>query len=324
MDGEAKGVGLDCPLVVYAQWGCKPHLTKRLFKYSIVQMQTRPSHGYDRLTVEPLAGALGAEVFGLDFSKPMDAQTIAEIKRAFNEHLVIFFRDQEASDDDLARFARYFGELAVLPPHRQKPGSLPALLVIDKQPQDNLVFGWEWHSDTTHLETPPLGSVLAARLLPPVGGDTLFANQYLAYDTLSEGMKRMLGPLKAVHSNGRILSTLEADDVLPPGEGFGSKLTNLSAVHPVVRTHPDTGKKALFVNTLHTERFQDMSIAESTPLLRFLYEHSTRPEFTCRFRWRAGSIAFWDNRCCQHLALDDYPGQRRLMHRVQVRGNRPV
>ena len=279
---------------------------------------------YTQITVRPIAGALGAEVSGVDFSREMTPGQIAEVKRAHNEHLVIFFRDQNPSDNDLARFAQYFGDLAVLPPHRQHPGSLPQLLVIDKKPEDALVFGWEWHSDTTHLEVPPLGSVLAAKVLPPVGGDTLFANQYMAYDTLSEGMKELLGGLRAVHSNGRILASLEADDVLAPSEGRDGKKATLSAVHPVVRTHPDTGKKALFVNTLHTERFENMSLEESAPLLQYLFTHSTRPEFTCRFRWQPGSIAFWDNRCCQHLALDDYPGQRRLMHRVQVRGTRPV
>jgi len=271
-----------------------------------------------------MAGALGAEIFDVDLSRELDAPTIEEIKHAYNQYLVVFFRDQQASDHDLARFARHFGELAVLPPHRQHPGSFPELLVIDKKPEDGLVFGWEWHSDTTHLPVPPLGSVLAARQLPPVGGDTLFANQYLAFDTLSEGMKAMLAGLKAVHSNSRILASLEVDDVLPPGHGLGNANGTMSSVHPVVRTHPDTGRKALFVNTLHTERFENMTIAESAPLLAYLYTHSTRPEFTCRFRWEPGSIAFWDNRCCQHLALDDYPGYRRLMHRVQVRGTKPV
>jgi taurine dioxygenase len=275
------------------------------------------------IIVRPLAGSLGAEVFGVNLSGELDPSTVAQIRRAFHEYLVIFFREQDASDNDLAHFARYFGELAVLPPHRQHPGSLPELLIIDKKPEDALVFGWEWHSDTTHLEIPPLGSVLAARILPPVGGDTLFANQYMAYDTLSDGMKTMLAGLRAVHANGHILASLEAEDVLAQGQGYGSH-TTLSAVHPVIRTHPETGKKALFVNSLHTERFEDMTVAESAPLLRFLFEHSTRPEFTCRFRWAPGSIAFWDNRCCQHLALDDYPGQRRLMHRVQLRGTKPV
>jgi len=280
--------------------------------------------GFKTIQVLPMAGALGAEVFGVDLSDEIPRDVLEEVKRAYHQFGVIFFRDQEVSDLDLARFARYFGDLAVLPPHRQHPGSLPELLVIDKKPETKLVFGWEWHSDTTHLEIPPLGSVLAAKLLPPVGGDTLFASQYLAYETLSDGMKHMLAGLKAVHSNGRILSSLEVDDVLAPGQGVGSNKTTISAVHPVVRTHPETGRKALFVNEMHTERFDGMTVAESAPLLRYLYEHSTRPEFTCRFRWAPGSVAFWDNRCLQHLALDDYQGHRRLMHRVQVRGTKPV
>ena len=279
---------------------------------------------FKTIRVVPTSGALGAEVFGVNLSEEISNEKLEEVTRAHHQFGVIFFRDLNVSDLDLARFARYFGELAVLPPHRQHPGSLPELLVIDKKPETKLVFGWEWHSDTTHLEFPPLGSVLAAKLLPTVGGDTLFANQYLAYETLSEGMKKMLDGMKAVHSNGRILSSLEVDDVLAPGQGVGSAKTTISAVHPVVRTHPATGRKALFVNEMHTERFDGMTIAESAPLLRFLYDHSTRPEFTCRFRWAPGSVAFWDNRCLQHLALDDYHGQRRLMHRVQIRGNKPV
>ena len=279
---------------------------------------------FQHIKVAPVAGALGAEVFGVDFTQPWQADVIAEIKRAHNENLVLFFRDQQASDEDLARFARNFGDLAVLPPHRQSPGSFPELLIIDKNPEDNLVFGWEWHSDTSHLPIPPMGSVLAAHTLPPYGGDTMFANQYMAYDTLSPGMKDLLGHLKAVHSNGRILATLEADDVLEPGQGWDGKHTTLSSVHPVVRTHPETGRKALYVNTLHTERFENMTVSESAPLLRYLYDHSTRPELTCRLRWQPGTIAFWDNRCSLHLALDDYPGQRRVMHRVQVRGTVPV
>lgn len=280
--------------------------------------------GFNTISVHPLSGAVGAEISGVSLSEPLSDGALKEVARAYHQFGVIFFRDQQVSDLDLARFAQYFGELAVLPPHRQHPGSLPELLVIDKRPETKLVFGWEWHSDTTHLEIPPLGSVLAAKILPSVGGDTLFANQYLAYDTLSDGMKSMLGGMRAVHSNGRILSSLEVDDVLAPGQGVGSGKTTLFAIHPVVRTHPVTGRKALFVNEMHTERFEHMTIAESAPLLRYLYDHCTRPEFTCRFRWAPGSVAFWDNRCLQHLALDDYQGQRRLMHRVQIRGTKPV
>jgi taurine dioxygenase len=279
---------------------------------------------YSRIDVKPLAGALGAEIFGVDLARPLDRPVVDEIRRASNEYLVIFFRDQVLTDEQLADFGRNFGELAPLPPHRQFPGKFPELLVIDKKPADKLVFGWEWHSDTTHLEVPSLGSILYSKIIPPVGGDTLFANQYLAYDTLSDGLKQLLGRMRAVHSNGRILMSLDEDAILPPATAAAAQHATMSSTHPVVRTHPETGRKALFVNELHTERFEGMTYEESQPLLQYLYRHSTRPEFTCRFRWGVGSIAFWDNRCCQHLALNDYPGHRRLMHRVQVKGTRPV
>ena len=279
---------------------------------------------YSRIDVKPLAGALGAEIFGVDLAGPLGQPVVDEIRRASNEYLVIFFRDQVITDEQLADFGRNFGELAPLPPHRAFPGKFPELLVIDKKPADKLVFGWEWHSDTTHLEVPSLGSILYSKIIPPVGGDTLFANQYLAYDTLSDGLKQLLGRMRAVHSNGRILMSLDEDAVLPPATAAAAQHSTMSSTHPVVRTHPETGRKALFVNESHTERFEGMTYEESQPLLQYLYKHSTRPEFTCRFRWGVGSIAFWDNRCCQHLALNDYPGHRRLMHRVQVKGTRPV
>ena len=279
---------------------------------------------YSHIEVRPLAGALGAEIFGADLRRVLSDAAVAEIRAAFLAHGVVFFRDQRISDDELLRFGRRFGELAPLPPHRQFPGRFPELLVIDKQPADKLVFGWEWHSDTTHLDVPSLGSVLLGKVIPSVGGDTLFANQYLAYETLSATMKQLLQTLCARHSNGRILMSLARDSVLAPSDPEAQKYTTAVAVHPVVRTHPETGRKALFVNELHTERFEDMTYEESQPLLQFLYRHATRPEFTCRFRWYEGSIAFWDNRCCQHLALNDYPGERRLMHRVQIKGTRPV
>ena len=280
---------------------------------------------YSRIEVRPLAGALGAEIAGVDLSGPLADATFAEIHKAHLEYLVVFFRDQEISDDDLAAFGRRFGELAPLPPHRQFPGKFPELLVIDKKPEDKLNFGWEWHSDTTHLDVPSLGSVLYAKIIPPVGGDTLFANQYMAYDTLSDGMKSLIDGLVAVHSNGRILRSLNDGQSPAPGtEAASAGWANGWAEHPVVRTHPETGRRALFVNEMHTERLKGMTVEESQPLLRYLYDHSSRPEFTCRFRWSAGSIAFWDNRSVQHLALNDYPGHRRLMHRVQIKGTRPV
>jgi taurine dioxygenase len=172
---------------------------------------------YSRIEVKPLAGALGAEIAGVDLGGPIDDATFAEIHKAHLDYLVVFFRDQKISDDELAAFGRRFGELAPLPPHRQFPGKFPELLVIDKKPEDKLNFGWEWHSDTTHLEVPSLGSVLYAKIIPPVGGDTLFANQYMAYDTLSDGMKRLLDGLVAVHSNGRILRSLNDGQSPAPG-----------------------------------------------------------------------------------------------------------
>ena len=244
------------------------------------------------IDVRPVAGGIGAEIFGPDLSEDLSEEMVAAVRSALLKHCVIFFRDQKISDDDLARFGRQFGELAPLPPHRQFPGKFPELLVVDKKPEDKLNFGWEWHSDTSHLEVPSLGSILVAKIVPPTGGDTFFANQYLAYDSLSDGMKKMLVRMRAVHSNGRILRTLAEGKTPPRGsESMSADWAEMWATHPVVRTHPETGRKALYVNEMHTERFEDMTVDESQPLLQFLYEHSTRPELTCRFRWEKGSIA---------------------------------
>ena len=239
---------------------------------------------YKNIDVKPIAGAIGAEIFGVDLAEEaMAPEVFEEVHTAFLRHCVIFFRDQAMDDDVLARFGRRFGELAPLPPHRQVPGKYPELLIVETKPEDEMVFGWEWHSDTSHLETPTLGSILYAKVLPPAGGDTMFANQYLAYETLSEGMKELLDGLVALHANGRILRTLAEGQTPTPG-----------------------------------------TVEESQPLLQFLYAHSSKPEFTCRFKWEVNSVAFWDNRCAMHLAMNDYTGYRRLMHRVQVKGTRPV
>ena len=281
---------------------------------------------YKNIDVKPIAGAIGAEIFGVDLAEEVMApEVFEEVHSAFLKHCVIFFRDQAMDDDVLARFGRRFGELAPLPPHRQVPGKYPELLIVETKPEDEMVFGWEWHSDTSHLETPTLGSILYAKVLPPAGGDTMFANQYLAYETLSEGMKELLDGLVALHANGRILRTLAEGQTPTPGtEGASAGWSEMWAEHPVVRTHPETGRKALYVNEMHTERLKDMTVEESQPLLQFLYAHSSKPEFTCRFKWEVNSVAFWDNRCAMHLAMNDYTGHCRLMHRVQVKGTRPV
>jgi len=281
---------------------------------------------YKHIDVRPVAGAIGAEIFGVDLAEDeMAPEVFEEVHSAFLEHCVIFFRDQAMDDDVLARLGRRFGELAPLPPHRQVPGKYPELLIVETQPEDKMVFGWEWHTDTSHLESPTLGSILYAKILPPVGGDTMFANQYLAYETLSDGMKELLDGMVAVHANGRILRTLAEGQTPTPGtEGASAGWSKMWAEHPVVRTHPETGRKALYVNEMHTERLKDMTVEESQPLLQFLYAHASKPEFTCRFKWEVNSVAFWDNRCAMHLAMNDYPGHHRLMHRVQVKGTRPV
>ena len=276
-------------------------------------------------TVTPIAGAVGAEISGVDLRAPLDAKTIAALRRAFLDHLVLFFRGQPLSDAELIRFGEYFGPLAAIPPHRRLPGGDPHILVVEKNPEDRLNFGSEWHSDTTYLQTPTLGSILVAKQVPPVGGDTLFANQYLAYETLSDGLKAILSGLRAVHTDGRARRKISLGHVPPTGataEDIGFKTAETT--HPVVRTHPETGRKCLFVNMSQTERFDGMTIEESRPILHFLYAHSARPEFTCRFRWQAGSVAFWDNRCLQHWALNDYPGYRRRMHRIQIQGEKPA
>jgi len=183
-------------------------------------------------------------------------------------------------------------------------------------------FGGIWHSDTTYLERPPMASMLIAREVPEAGGDTEFASMYMAYDTLSDGMKRMLDPLTAVNSSALADVSRTREDRLKDSARRDAA-TQYVAEHPVVRVHPETGRRALYVNVAHTERFSGMTREESLPILRYLFQHQVRSEFTCRFRWRPGSIAFWDNRCAQHNAINDYPGRRRLMHRLTLAGDLP-
>ena len=281
---------------------------------------------YNRIEVKPLSGTCGAEIFGVDLSEGLGNETFAEVQRAFHENLVIFFREQDITEEQHKAFGRRFGSLNVHP--RYVPlDSHPEIFPIRKDPEDKKIVGASWHQDLTHLEKPPLGSILYALDVPPVGGDTLFANQYLAYEALSDGMKDLLDGLVAVHDNRIQAPSIAAER----NANFTSKVRDdpdekdePEMEHPVVRTHPDTGRKALFVCRPRTHRFKGMTEAESKPLLEYLFEHSHRPEFTCRFRWEKGSIAFWDNRCVMHKALNDYPGHKRYMNRVTVNGTRPV
>ena len=277
---------------------------------------------YRHFTVKPLSGSVGALIEGLDLSCDQDADVIAEIRQAWLDHLVIFFRDQHLSDKRLMAFGRYFGEL-YLHPNLAKKGPHPEVIHVVKEPDATRVVGAEWHTDTAHVECPPMGAILHALETPPKGGDTLFANQYLAYETLSDGLKATLNELKAVHDDSRVAGP-------SANKGRSTETRDDDAwrptvnTHPVVRTHPETGRKSLYVNIASAHYFDGMTKAESAPLLRYLFDHATRPEFTCRFSWTPGSVAFWDNRCLKHIAVNDYHGHRRDMRRVQLAGDRPV
>jgi alpha-ketoglutarate-dependent taurine dioxygenase len=280
---------------------------------------------YKRIQVRPIAGACGAEVHGVDLSKELDNETFGEIRKAFTENLVIFFRDQKITEEQHKAFGRRFGTLNIHPRYLPLEGH-PEIFPIRKDPEHKENVGGVWHSDLTHLPAPPLGSILYALEVPPFGGDTMFASQYLAYEALSDGMKLMLDSMTAVHDN-RIQSNKVANE---RNAARSSKLRQDNQEdepefeHPVVITHPESGRRALFVNIIRTHRFSGMTEDESRPLIKYLCDHATRPEFTCRFRWEKGSIAFWDNRCVMHYALNDYPGYRRYMNRVTVDGTRPV
>jgi taurine dioxygenase len=283
--------------------------------------------GYDTLQLRPIAGALGAEIAGVDLARPLSEEQFAEIRRAFLEHLVIFFRDQALTPEQHTEFSARFGGLSRMPYVKALDDHPDIIAVLKEADEQKIsVFGGAWHSDFSFLEEPPLGSVLYALEVPPYGGDTLWSNMYAAYDALSEGMKRLLDGLVAQHS-GHVYGMDAVPADLRTSRSIAISRNNPEADiergHPVVRIHPETGRKALFVNPIYTTRFAGMSAAESKPLLEFLYAHATRPEFTCRFRWRTGSLAVWDNRCAMHYAINDYDGRRRLMHRTTIAGDRP-
>ena len=278
------------------------------------------------ISVERIAGALGAIISGVDLAEPLRDEAIGDIRAALLEHQVIFFRDQHLTPDQHLAFGRRFGDLQI---HEFVEGSPldPRIIEVRKEPQDTRNFGGGWHTDVSYLERPALGSVLYAHEVPACGGDTMFANQYLAYDTLSDGMKATLESMTAVHSARRPYGP-EAGQRYRGGSSsmkyLLSEAANAEVEHPVIRTHVESGRKSLYVNGTFTVRFKDMTEEESAPLLDYLCRHAVRPEFTCRFRWQKNSIAFWDNRCVQHNAINDYHGERRLMHRVTIEGERPV
>ena len=273
------------------------------------------------LDVRPLSGALGAEIFGIDLTQELSDATVAAVRAAWLEHCVVFFRGQTLPPERLLALAGRFGEPIEYPFVKGLEG-FPQITPVIKLEHEKGNFGGLWHSDTAYLERPPMATMLIARETPPRGGDTLFANMYLAYETLSDGMRRLLDGLIAVNSSAKADVTRTREDRIKDSGKTEAKKEYV-AEHPVVRTHPETGRKALYINGGHTLRFKDMSVEESAPLLSYLLQHAVRPEFTCRFRWEPGSLALWDNRCAQHNPVNDYHGHRRVMHRVTLAGDVP-
>ncbi|MDB5861596.1 MAG: taurine dioxygenase [Ramlibacter sp.] len=288
-----------------------------------VSIQNIRTGSYRHIDVRPLAGALGAEIRGVDLSKPLADEVFAEIRQAFLDNLVVFIADQDITPQHQCDFARRFGPLTRHPFLKTMEQYPEVLLLKREKDEDVQVIGRRWHSDSSFDERPPMGSSLYSKDVPPYGGDTLFCNLYLAYDMLSAGMKRLAESLTVVHSAVHY-ATAKAGGagltVLPDAAKEAVK----ERVHPLVRIHPETGRKALWITGLdYGRRFEDMTPEESAPLMKFFQELATQELLSCRYRWSRGTLALWDNRCTQHLALDDYLGFRREMYRVEIEGDEP-
>ena len=269
---------------------------------------------YGRFDVRPIGGSLGAEIIGADLGA-LDDALFDEIYRAFVRYQAIIFRDQNLTTDQYLAFAKRWGKIQIYP-YAKGLDTHPEVLEVLRAETDPVAFGNVWHFDGSNYKIPPKATMLYALELPPAGGDTMFANMYAAYETLSDGMKQLLAPLRGMNVGQRELaffSGLSEMKQKDPGEMV------VTTAHPVVRTHPDSGRKSLFVGH-RLENFEGMTPEEAVPLVAFLRTHAVRPEFTCRFSWKPGSLGIWDNRCVQHYAVDDYSGHRRRMHRITIAG----
>jgi taurine dioxygenase len=265
------------------------------------------------LLVTPLTTALGAEISGVDLSRPLDEATRASIRRTFNERGAVFFRDQDLDSDQFVAFARQFGELTVSKIATYIEGSREVSAVWkDEGAEGNL--GNHWHTDQSPRAVPVMGTLLVSRKVPASGGDTMFISMAAAYDALSDGLKETLRPLRAIHSN------ITSDTHAKHREKLGLPDIGEASSHPVVGRHPETGRSVLYINPKYTTHIDGWTAAESEPLLRYLYAHAQRPEFQCRFRWSLGAVALWDNRQTWHYAVNDYPGGQRVMHRLMIDG----
>ena len=276
----------------------------------------------DQIKLRPLSGSIGAELSGIDLSRDLPDETIATIRQAWLDHGVIFFRDQNLPPARFLALARRFGEVVEYP-FVKGLADYPEIIPVIKLEHERSNFGGVWHTDTAYLDIPPMGTMLIAREVPQAGGDTLFASGTHAYEALSDGMKHLLEGLKGVNTSAKADVTKTREDRIKDSARSDAR-KEYEAAHPVVRTHPETGRKSLYVNIAHTQRLAGMTDEESAGLLNYLFQHQTRPEFTCRFHWEPGSIAFWDNRCALHNPINDYHGHRRVMHRITLAGDTPV
>lgn len=274
------------------------------------------------LTITPLSPALGAQISGIDLSVEINAEQRDAIEQALLKHQVLFFRDQPLTPAQQARFAAHFGDLHIHPIYPNVPET-PEVLVLDTavtDVRDNAV----WHTDVTFLATPAMGAVLSAKQLPAYGGDTLWASGIAAFEALSAPLRQMLDGLTATHDFTQSCPLERFGTTAEDRERWeATRRANPPLSHPVVRTHPVSGRKALFVSEGFTTRINELSEAESKALLALLFAHATRPEFTIRWRWQENDVAFWDNRVTQHYAVDDYRPQRRVMHRATILGDAP-
>ena len=275
---------------------------------------------YKPIKVTPLSRFVGAEVSGVEIARGLSDQQFLELRQAFVKHSVIFIRNQNITPDEHIEFAKRWGEISV---NRffQAVDSHPVIAEVRKEAHQKLNIGSTWHTDHSYDQVPAMGSILYARVVPKLGGDTLFSSMYAAYEHLSDGMKNTLLRMRAEHSSRHAFGEaayIGLDEV-------EDRLSNAAeatqdAVHPVIIKHPLSGKSALYVNGEFTVKFEGWSKEESQPLLDYLYSHAYKNEFTCRFKWTQGSLAIWDNRATQHCALNDYDGEQRLMHRITISG----
>ena len=267
------------------------------------------------LQVDPVSPVIGGEVSGIDLTSPLDDATLHALKQALAQHLVLFFRDQDLTVERHKALGRQFGSLHVHPA-APKDAEHPEVLVVHADEKVRFVAGSLWHSDVSCDTEPPMGSILRIVQVPSLGGDTLFASMYAAYDALSDRMRQLLGGLTAVHEGEQYYRDRYGSEDLRDA-------THPVAEHPVVRTHPITGRQALYVNEGFTTRLKGLPASESDALLAFLFKHCAHAAFQCRFHWQPHSIAFWDNRCTQHLAIWDYYPEVRHGYRVTIQGDRP-